>query len=59
MPARDGWVEILGRRLRGVEVVAVCADSSEEGIMAEGCSEIREENIDGRRRVRMVSVLKW
>ena len=59
MPARDGCVEILGRRSRGLEVVAVCADSSDEGFAVDGCSEIRDGKIDGRMRVRVVRVLKW
>lgn len=58
MPAKDGCVEILGRRSRRLEVVAVCAESS-EGIMVDGCSETRDGKIDGRISVRVVKVLKW
>ena len=57
MPARDGCVEILGRRSRGLRIVAVWAESS-EGIV-DGFSETRDGKIDGRISVRVVSVLKW
>lgn len=59
MPARDGCDEILGRRSRGLEMAAVCADSNKEGIMKDGCSETRDGRIDGRMGVRVVRVLGW